>query len=110
LDAGDGICEDTGHSNDPVHGCDGWDGHGMVLEKKGVGELFPISALHYCLYTSIVLQGRANVPAVGGMEAPGFGSRWFEMDEDLGARWSHEGSIKRKKSLFMDSKAESAGF
>ncbi len=58
----------------------------MVLEIKGVGESFPASALHYCSHASIVLQGRADLPAVGGVEAPGFALRRFEMDKDLGAR------------------------
>jgi hypothetical protein len=99
LDAGDGICEDTCGGDDPVSGCDGGDGHGVVLETKGVGESFPTSALHYCLCTLIVLQGRANVSAVGGVKAPGFMLRWFEMDKDLGAQWSHGGSIKRKRAF-----------
>ncbi len=85
MDAGDGICEDMCGSNNPVCGCDGGDGHGVVLETKGVGELFPANALHYCLSALIVLQGGANVPAVGGMKAPGFALHWFEMDKDLGA-------------------------
>jgi hypothetical protein len=82
------------------HGCEGGDGHGMVLETKGVGELFPTSALHYFSYASIVLQGRADVPAVGGVEAPGFELRRFEMDEDLSARWSHGGSVERKRAFY----------
>ncbi len=43
-----------------------------------------------------MLQGRVNIPAVGGVEAPGFTLRSFEVEKDLGARWSHEGSVKRK--------------
>jgi hypothetical protein len=83
LVAGDGICEDRCGGNNPVCGCDGGGGNGMVLEMKGVGESFPTSAFHYCLFALIVLQRRANVPAVGGMEAPGFALGQFEMDKDL---------------------------
>ena len=99
MDAGDDLCEDMCGGNNPVQGCDGGDGHGVVLDTKGVGESFLASALHYCLYVLIVLQGRANVPAIGGTEAPGFASRHFKMDEDLGARWSHGGSVKRKRAF-----------
>ncbi len=97
LDAGDGICENMYGGNNPVHGCNGGDKHGMVLETKGVGESSPSSALHYCLYASIVLQGRANVPAVGGVESPGFALCQFKMEKDLGVWWSHGGSVERKR-------------
>jgi hypothetical protein len=87
----------------------GGDEHGMVLETEGVGGLFPASVLHICSYSLKVLQGRADIPAIGGMEAPGFASCWFEMDEDLGAWWSHGGSVEKKEPS-MDSNAESAVF
>jgi hypothetical protein len=88
-------------------------GMGMAwfFETKGVGELFPTSALHYCFYALIELQRRTNVPSVGGVEAPCFAFCWFEMDQNFGARWSHGGIVElMEKELSMDSKAESAGF
>ncbi len=99
MDAGDGICEDTRGGNNSVCGCDGGDGHGVVLETKGIGESFPTSSLHYYLYASIMLQGRANVPTVVGVEAPGFVLRRFEIDKEVGALWSHGGSGERKRAF-----------
>jgi hypothetical protein len=71
----------------------------VVLETKGVGDLFPTSALHYCSYALIVHQGRTNVPSIGGMEAPGFALHRFEIDKDFCSQWSHGDSIEGKRDF-----------
>ncbi len=42
----------------------------MVLESEHVGEAFAASAFHDGANTVVVLEGRPNVPAVGGVVGP----------------------------------------
>jgi hypothetical protein len=44
----------------------------MMLELERVGEAFAASAFHDGANTAVVLEGRPNVPAVGGLVGPGF--------------------------------------
>ncbi len=59
-------------SNYPVGGGDGGDGHGLMLESERVGEAFATGAFHDGANTAVVLEGRSDVPAVGGVVGPGF--------------------------------------
>jgi hypothetical protein len=46
LDAGDSGCKVLCGGDDLIGGCDDEYGHGMVLETKGVGEMFAACSFH----------------------------------------------------------------
>ncbi len=96
MNTGDSICEVPCGGNDPVRGCDGGDGHGMVFEAKCVNESFTSCARHDCANAAIVFEGRPYVPTVGRMKTPGFLMLWFEVDMDFSARGRHGGGVEGK--------------
>ncbi len=45
-----------------------------MLELEHVGEAFATGAFHDGVNTAVVLEGRSDVPAIGGVVDPGFAS------------------------------------
>jgi hypothetical protein len=86
LDTQDGHHQITCCGNYPVGGGDGGDGHGVMLESECVDEAFPAGAFHDGANTAVVLEGRPNVPAIGGVVSPGFASWRLEVDKHFCSR------------------------
>jgi hypothetical protein len=56
LDAGDSGCKVSGGGNDLIGGCDDRYGHGVVLEKKCVGEMLAACSFHDDTDAAVVFQ------------------------------------------------------
>ncbi len=70
LDTGNGVSELPGRGNDPVRGSDDGDRHGVMFGAKGIGEVFAANVFHDGADAGIVFEKRADVPAIGCVEAP----------------------------------------
>jgi hypothetical protein len=71
--------------DDKING--GGGGHGNMLRKPGdgVGRAFALGFPHPDAVPTIIVKGRADIPAVKGVRRPGATERWFLVDEDTGA-------------------------
>ncbi len=96
LHARESVGEMFGGSDDPVGGCDSGDWHGVMLVTESVGETFGLGVCHDEADASIMLEGRADVPSIGGVETPGRSAGGLEVNEDFCARWRHWRSVKGK--------------
>ena len=71
----------------------------MMFEAEGVRKLFTAGVFHEGADAAVMLQGRTNIPTIGGMECPRFAFGRFQVEEDFGAWWCHGHGVKRKRSF-----------